>query len=414
MVFKNNPKVLILSDMYPSAIDQISGIFIHHHVKALQNIGIDLTVISPVPWSPKLLWFRKKWQNYGMMPREELIDGIPVKRPRYLALPSKYFRAVAGAFMFYGAIRTIKCLYESFKFDIIHAHTITPDGHAALFLKRAFKVPVICSIRGSDLKQYPRYSEAVYKASRRVLEESDAIITVSRDLANEATGMARVLISPYVIYNGVDTTKFRRAEDKEKIRESLGLPLHSRIISFVGRCVSDKGIFELFESFLGIEKTFKDVCLLIVGEGEDRLTIEKRVEECGLAGKVIFKGMVSHDKIPLYLNASDIFALPTYSEGMANVIYEAMACGLPVVATCVGGIPEVVSHEGEGLLCRPRNSKDLEECLVRLVNDQGLSEEMGRRGRDKMRERFSWEGNARANLQVYEEVLRGNEGRGIH
>jgi glycosyltransferase involved in cell wall biosynthesis len=401
----NKIRVLILSHLYPSAIDEIKGIFIHHHVKALHDAGVDLTVVSPVPLSPKCLWFRRKWRNYGMIPDEELIDGIPVKRPRYPALPTGRYRSVAGVAMYYGTVGRIRHLYKGFRFDIIHAHTLTPDGHAALLLKREFRVPVVCSVRGSDLNQYPGYSKGVYETSRRVLEESDAVITVSRDLAREAVKVAGVRKDPYVIYNGVDTTKFYRSGNKEEDRKLLGLPPQARIISFVGRCVADKGIFELFDAFVRIEKNFKDLFLLIVGEGEARNAIAKRIEEYGLEDKVLLQGAAPHEKIPSYLSASNIFVLPSYSEGVPNVIYEAMACGLPVVATRVGGIPEVLSDGREGLLCSPRSSREIEACLNRVLSDPELSDEMGLRGSAKVRELFSWERNGLEHLRVYEEVL---------
>ncbi|MBI5102976.1 MAG: glycosyltransferase family 4 protein [Nitrospirae bacterium] len=406
MKSKGTQRILFLSHMYPSDMDGAGGIFIHRHVTALRDLGVDVKVISPVPWAPRILWFKDKWRSYGAYPREEELEGVSISRPRYLVLPYMRFRGYSGWSMFVFLYRNIKRLRKRYDFDIIHAHTITPDGHAALMIGKYFAVPVVCTVRGSDLHEYPQRSSRIYTVSKMVLEKADAIITVSNDLAKMATKMATPK-NIQVIYNGVDTAKFCRFENREAVKKSLGIPVRSRVIVFAGRCEKEKGIFELLEAFARVEKKTSDIYLLIIGADHTGGAVKNLIEDYGIRDKTLLKGTIPHDEMPVCMNAGDIFVLPSYAEGMANVIYEAMACGLPVVTTNVGGMPEVVSHGSEGFLCQPKNSSELEICITALLDNPALSEEMGLRAIRKVREMFSWETNATKHSNLYKRLLCG-------
>lgn len=410
----NKPRILILSSMYPSSTDRIMGIFIHQYVKNLKKLGINFRLISPVPWSPKVLWFREKWKYYGCIPNEETIEEVFVNRPRYVELPFKNFRSLSGLSMFLCLFSKINHLYKTFKFNIIHAHTITPDGHAAMFFKRHFNVPMICTVRGSDLNEYPFSTKKMYKTSKKVLEEADAIITVSKDLANRVKSIANIKRSPYIIYNGIDTSKFYNYGKRESLKRWLGISPKWKVISFIGRCEKEKGIFELFEAFIRIDKSNRNVCLLIIGDGKDKFVLHKLINQYNLNTKVLMKENVLHEEIPKYLNASDIFVLPSYSEGLPNVLLEAIACELPVVATKVGGIPEIIFNEQNGLLCTPGDSTSIENSILEILSDLDNYRDIGKKASEKIKVKFSWNKSANETLYIYKEVLSENESRRLY
>ncbi|MFB3885575.1 MAG: glycosyltransferase family 4 protein [Thermodesulfobacteriota bacterium] len=412
----NTPKVLVISHMYPSSVDELRGLFIHHHLKALRSAGVDFKLLRPLPWSPKMLWsLKEKWRHYGEVPKKEWVEDIEVRKIQYIELPIRSYRPFSGVSIFCGLLPYVLKLRKSFKFNILHAHTITPDGHAAVLLKQVFRVPIVCTVRGSDLNQYPFSSKRMYKITRHILERADAVITVSNDLARKVRQFVHSdgneIKHPLVIYNGVDSNVFYRYETsyRFRIRAGLGIPPDGEVLCFVGRCEKEKGVFELLHAFMNSCKYFRDTYLIMIGEGKDYPSFRNEIEKSKLIDRVFFVGAISQKSIPDYLNASDIFVLPSYAEGMANAVYEAMACGLPIITTNVGGMPEVISHGKEGLLSRPQDSRDLEACIIELLKDPGRSKEMGQRGRNKVKEEFSWEKNAREHLRVYEEVLRRNE-----
>jgi glycosyltransferase involved in cell wall biosynthesis len=246
----------------------------------------------------------------------------------------------------------------------------------------------------------------MYRVSSRVIDEADSLITVSSALAHKAMGMGHMKDGPHVMYNGIDTTRFFMSGNREELKKNIGIPAGCKVISFIGRCERNKGIYELFEAFAGLHDMF-DLCLLIVGDGGDSSGIRKMAGDRGLDGKVFLTGKVSHDAVPKYLNMSDLFALPSYSEGMPNALLEAMACGLPIVATRVGGIPEVIAHEREGLLCDPENAISLRECMERILRNPGEAGIMGKRAAEKVKSEFTWEENARKHLAVYKGLITG-------
>jgi len=399
------PKVLFLSHMYPSSIDKIQGIFIHQYVKCIKESGVNLEIISPVPWAPKILWLKEKWKSYGSFPREEVFNAVKLARPRYIELPFRSFRSYSGPSMFICLYNFFKNLYKTYKFNVIHAHTITPDGHAALYLKKFFNVPLICSIRGSDLNEYPYSSKKIFKASIKVLKGSDAIIAVSKDLANKATEIANIKNPPYVIYNGVNYNIFRNFNNKLKIRKKLGIEPKSKIICFIGRCEREKGVFDLIKAFEIINREINNAYLLLIGDGKDKSIVINIIEKKALSKKVIIKSNIIHDAIPDYLNASDVFVLPSYSEGMPNVILEALACELPVVATNVGGIPEVISYNNAELLCSPGDYTSLAKIIIKIILNYDYYLIKANRARQNMVRRFSWEKGAKKTLFVYKKVL---------
>jgi glycosyltransferase involved in cell wall biosynthesis len=399
------PKVLILSHIYPSSADRFDGLFIHQHVAALKDIGVELKLLSPVPWAPRIIWFKDNWKYYGAFPREETFGGVDVSRPRYVELPSSGFRHLSGWSMFRCLLPYVRPLREDFRFNVIHAHTITPDGHAAILLGRYFKIPVICSVRGSDLNYYPFDSERMYKASVRVLREADTVITVSRALAEKATEMTEIRRSPRTIYNGVDTQLFSPTGRRHENRASLDLPKEKRVLLFVGGFKPEKGVFDLIEAFAEVSRIAPDLVLLMIGDGPEKASMEMLAEKHGVRDRIIFKGNVPHERMPSYMNACDIFVLPTHSEGMPNVVLEAMACRLPVIAGNVGGIPEIITSGHDGLLFPAGNVEALKGCLLKLLADTGPAVLMGERAWKKVKEGFSWAKNASEHLGVYKEIL---------
>ncbi len=399
------PKVLILSHIYPSIADRFDGLFIHQHVAALKEIGVELRLLSPVPWAPRIIWFKDNWRYYGSFPRQETFGGVEVGRPRYVELPSCGFRHLSGWSMFRCLLPYVRRLREEFGFNIIHAHTITPDGHAAVLLGEHFKIPVICSVRGSDLNYYPFDSEKMYRASMRVLREADTVLTVSRALAETAVSMTEMRRAPRLIYNGVDTRLFSRIGRRHENRASLGLPEGKRILLFVGGFKREKGVFDLIEVFAELGEIAGEVVLLMIGDGPEKSALEASVDRHGVSDRIIFKGNVPHEEISSYMNAADMFVLPTHSEGMPNVVLEAMACGLPVIAGSVGGIPEIITDGDDGLLFPAGDVGALRGCLLRLLSDPVLAASMGDRALKKVTENFSWPKNASEHLGVYEEIL---------
>jgi glycosyltransferase involved in cell wall biosynthesis len=207
------------------------------------------------------------------------------------------------------------------------------------------------------------------------------------------------------MYNGVDTNCFQTA-NKDESRKKLGLPDKRKIVLSVRRLVYKNGLGTLIESVPYVAKEFPDVLFVLAGKGPSRQLIEDHINELGIAKNVMLTGFVPDDLLPVYYNASDYFVLPSASgEGLPLVLFEAMACGIPVVATTVGGTPEIVEQKKNGVLVPARNPKLMANALLELLKDEKLTETIGEKARADVVSRFSWDENARKLEQVYKQFL---------
>ncbi|MEM2002644.1 MAG: glycosyltransferase, partial [Candidatus Methanomethylicaceae archaeon] len=174
----------------------------------------------------------------------------------------------------------------------------------------------------------------------------------------------------------------------------------------VGRLVEAKGIFELLEAFSRLQTQPSKTHLMLLGDGRDRLRLENRVKQNGLNDVVHFVGVRPHSEMPSWMNAADLLALPSHGEGLPNAIVEAMACGIPVVVTNVGGIPEVVEDNKSGFLIEKGDIDSLTAVIEDLLKDEEKRKEMGAYGRSVIEQSFSWQKSAKALRGLYDEILR--------
>lgn len=227
---------------------------------------------------------------------------------------------------------------------------------------------------------------------RAVYSMADAVFSVTGDLRNyherqAGTSSGRI----GVIRNGVDTARFApRPEARLEIRRTYDIPAESFVIGTVGRVVPIKDHVTLLKAARILAGSGVDVHVLLAGSGPELAALRQFAEsDSNLAGRVTFPGAC--DNIPEVLNALDVFVLPSISEGMSNTILEAMASGLPVVATRVGGNPELVEEDSTGCLFEPGQAEELAHCLGRLERASDLRREMGRAGRRRAEAEFSLE-----------------------
>jgi len=398
-------RVLVLSHMYPARKNPVPGIFVHRQVQALLDVGCEIRVVSPITFTPPLFWNKPEQKDRRQTPQSEVIDGISVFYPRYLRLPRKWFHGISCYTLYQGALGLIGSLVREFKPHVLHAYTATPDGYAGLLLQKRYHLPVVCSLLGSDIGVYPNIRPFTRHLTERVLSESDQLVAVSEALKSAAEAMAQPKTDIKVVYMGCDSQAFAFNEKScKRLKNCLQLPIDSKVLLFLGSIQRAKGVFELLEAFGQLVNAHQNVHLVFVGTGIDSLALAERAFQLGLKNRIHLVGSPPHGDIPGWLSAADVFVLPSHAEGLPVAVLEAMASAKPVIATRVGGIPEAVEEGESGLLVEKGLVAPLAEAIDFLLSNDTIRQKMGNRGREIVKERFTWEKSAKRLHEIYEKI----------
>jgi teichuronic acid biosynthesis glycosyltransferase TuaC len=398
---KGEIRVLVLTTMYPRRFNRMSGGFIHEQVRHSGGSGCRGLVFCSVPYAPRCLWLNPKWKEYGEQPLCSLIDGIPVYYLRYLNLPGAWFHSLS-AYAISASLARADSLIRDFKPHLIHAHAATPSGYSALHLKKRYDLPVVCSLRGSDINIYPRRDRTTLVMTKKVISEADRVTSVSGALKKAAMELASPREEIEILYNGCDHETFSYSRDAGMaVRRRLGIPEYARVLIFVGHLTRSKGIFELADCHANLLSAFPDLHLIVVGDGPERETFAGLASSRGMDNVVHLVGRQQPEEIPQFLSAADLFIFPSHYEGLPNALLEAMACSLPVVATRTGGIPEAVQDGENGLLADRMDTASLTSAVRVLIEDSAIAARMGRNGRAIIEKKFSWKKNAESLAGIY-------------
>lgn len=365
-------KLLTFSTLYPSAARPGHGGFVETRLRELMaRTDVQAKVVAPVAWFPST---SPRFGDYAVMARTPLREqrhGIDVLHPRYVLLPKVGMLAAPWA-MAAGALPTLRRLQrEGFDFDLIDAHYFYPDGVAAAILARWLNKPLTITARGSDLNligQYPLPRRMMQAASRQAGASIGVCRALTDVLASWGVPAQRLLVAR----NGVDLQRFRPMP-QEEARRDLGLTEQGGpVLVTVGNLVELKGHALIIESLVGLSRQWPGIRLLIVGDGAERANLEALAMSLGVGAQVHFAGRVPNQELYRWYSAADWSILASSREGWANVLLESMACGTPVLATPVGGTPEVICSEVAGSLLPQRSVAALEAglqtCLARDVD----------------------------------------------
>ena len=333
-----NRQILTFTNLFPRAACPEHGCFVKDRMQRVaEHSGLPWRVLCPVPRVPRLLR-RREYRVMAGMPRSEVVEGTVVDNVPYLHLPGIstrwHARRIARA-----CLPVVRELTRGVR-TVIDAHYVYPDGVAAMAIARTLNLPCVVTARGSDLNVLGQ-NAAVARQIAESMSDAVEVLAVSQQLAgvfDDFLGERRTRL----VRNGVDLERFKPG-DKVAARAELGLPIEGALVLGVGRLCTAKG-FHHAAAALG--KTGSAATLVLVGEGPERTALARMLPE----GRLIFLGGLSRDRVALAYRACDLLVLPTYREGWPNVVTEALATGLPVVASAVGGIPAILAGSDAGAL----------------------------------------------------------------
>jgi len=319
------------------------------------------------------------------------------------------------------AYRKAKKLHKGKKYSIVNAIMANYSGIAALFFKWKYPdVKYLLNMQSGDsdffiwLRTWFWYP--IYKM---VYTKADFIQPISKWLAERAVRYG-YKGEMKVVPNGVDLEEFRmqNADCRMQIadlRKQLGIREDDKVVITVSRLVEKNGVDDLIKGVKGIVGATPRGCpkckLLIVGTGKLKNKLENLVDKLKLEKQVIFLGHIDHDDLPKYLWASDIFCRPSLSEGLGISFLEAMAAGLPVIATPVGGIPDFLEDGETGVFCKVRNPKSIADAVSRLLNDKELYDKIAENGLRLVEEKYDWERISLQMKNIYEKLYKNSNNK---
>ena len=361
--------LVVFSSLFPSAARPGAGLFIRERMFRVAAHR-PIVVVSPQPWFPGQSLIRRLRPGYRpQAPAREVQHGIEVFHPRFLSVPG-LLRRLDGWSMAIGSFWLLKRLKKRGA-CLIDAHFTYPDGEAATRLGRWLRMPVTITLRGTEV---PHSREPTLRPRlTRALRAADHVFAVSDSLRRLAIELGAPAERAEVVGNGVDTDRFQRV-DRAEARARFGLPAAAPVLISVGGLVERKGMHRVIDCLPALLERHPDLHYLVVGggspEGDMRDALDAQVRRLALDGRVHFLGALPPDELKWPLSAADVFVLSTRNEGWANVFLEAMACGLPVVSTDVGGNAEVVSRDELGIIVPFGDAPALERALDTALGTQ--------------------------------------------
>ena len=391
---KSPMRILISTCLFPNRLDDTRGIYILKQAVALKKHA-EIRVVAPVPYVPSLARI-KQYNMYTGIPVKDLIAGIDVTYPRFVVIP-KVFRFLHGFFMTASLAKTYSEIIDEFRPDVILGFFAYPDGVANVRIARRCGLPVVIGVRGSDVNRMAR-SGLQRKIIAKALASSDKVLAVSSALRDEVLRLGVDERKAVVVTNGIDVEQFGDI-GRADARSRLELGTNGKIVLCVTRLSEEKGVDILLEAFALFSEP--DIRLVVVGEGVQMACLERRVGELGLHDRVRLAGRKPHSEIPLWMAAADLVVLPSRVEGHPNAILEALASGRPVVASRVGGVPEIMTSNGYGILVEPGDVAGLAQAIRMALNQEWDTEQILQRGRAR-----SWDHVAEELLAEIESTVR--------
>jgi len=401
-------KILVPSTSYPRYPNDYIAPFLHELFNEIQDKKHEIIVLAPqLKGMPKI-------QDFGNLKvhripytknknKQVLGDGFLPER-----LKSNFNKFNLIKYLF-NALRKALRLHKRKNFNLIHSQWIFPSGLLGLVLKYMINRPLIITIHGAGIflmKKYPFLRPFL----KLTLKKADLIIFNSNHTKKETLRIYKELKNKIVLHQGINLERFQNLKDKKVPRNELFKD--NQVILSIGRLIERKGFKYLIIAMNHVKKTFPKAKLLIIGTGPEKNHLKAVAKGLHIQDDVIFLGQVKGEDIPHYLKKSTLFVLPAIidrngdTEGLGIVLLEAMAAGIPVIGTKVGGIVDIIDNGKNGILVPEKRIKDFIYTINKLLSDEALREKFKKNGLKKVTKKFQWSEIALKTIKEYEKLLK--------
>ncbi|MGA2351485.1 MAG: glycosyltransferase [Terracidiphilus sp.] len=380
-------KIAVVTQYFPSSKEPWQGRSAYQTLRVLARRA-DVRVFYPNASYPPFL--RPRDSGYDRLDPSYCPLGIKTSYYDYFALPM-LSRPING----WMAARALLPDVRIFAPDLIFSCFLYPDGYAAVKIGKAIGVPVVVMSIGSDINRIGDFISAM--RTRVVLREADFVVTVSEDLRSKAIAMGASPAASRAVINGCDLSAFHPS-DRREARQKLGIDANAETVVYIGRMDIKKGLRELVEAAAILRMDRPNLRMYLIGDGPDKYLVENVIRDSNATSYIHAVPACAFDDVAIWMAAADVVTLPSYMEGCPNVVLEALACGRPVVATNVGGIPEILGDEC-GELVPPRSPVKLAQALASVLDRKWDAEAISAHGGR------SWEIVAAELLEIFESLI---------
>ncbi len=394
-------KLTLLTTSSPRFEGDFAGSFVHKYARELARSGCKVRVIAPhdvqVAESADADGIERTHFKYMLPERLQTLAYGAGMIPRVRHNPLRLLQLPLFMMSFFvAALKAAKTT------DVFQTFWSLSAG-VALSVKAVTKTPVVVRLTGADI--HLARTRWIAPLIARLLNFADGIVCQSEQFKDELlkAGVRESLIT--ILSNGIELERFQ-SQDRKKARRKLALPADAPVVLTVGRLSPSKGHTHLLEAAAAIRERIPGALFVWVGDGDLRAELESEAAARGLSDAVIFAGSQNQSRIPLWLSAADVFALPSLLDGSPNILLEAMACGLPIVATTVGGIPEMISDTQDGLLVPPASAEALARKLTDLLEDPVYRDLLSQNAQETVRTRYgTWQAQTQRLKEIYQGLM---------
>lgn len=391
-------RILSLSTVFPNPHDRGHGLFVRARLEEIARTGPEIRVVAPVPMVDYSA-AGSRLSRSRRIPTEARDGSLSILHPRWIYLPGGF---ACNAILLYRQLAgPIARLRRSFPFDVIDSHFAYPEGIAAGLLASRFGVPYSITLRGNET-MHAGYSGRKW-LMRRALSRAGAVISVSASLQRFALSMGADPSRCVTIPNGIDTGIFY-PRDRQQARRKFGAVAGETVVASVGSLIERKGHHLIIDALARLRRENRPATLWIAGsagrEGHFADQLAAQIDRLGMSQNVRLLGQIDQQTLPELLSAADLFCLASSREGWPNAVHEALGCGTPVVATDVGGIPDMIPSERYGLIVPPGNPDLLYQALSRALSTQWDRDAIAAWGAAR-----SWKQVAAEHLQALQNMI---------
>jgi teichuronic acid biosynthesis glycosyltransferase TuaC len=389
-------RILAITHLFPHAADPQQGVFAARQLVGLQNNGAEVVVFYPVISVPRALGLIKpRWRDYTAQHTPLGEYGLTVIPVPWVRLTRGFGSCRWDGLMVYHAMkRQAIALHRQTPFDVVYGRGLFPGADAAARLATRLGIASVGVAIGGDANLAPRHSRNMHRHFVKVLQRVDGLLANGQGIAD----IIRDVVGRecQTAHGVVDLQVFCPSKQRDSLRQELGLPVNQTIVLYAGNLIRER------LSANGIK-----ALLVMCGRGIEAEGLRTRIERLASPESVRLVGQIAPTEMHKWMQASDLFVLPSYQEGMPNAVMEAMACGLPVISTRVGGLPGAVGDCAGAILIEPRSVDPLANALLRICADGSLRDRMSLASRETAVARFGVENNAKNTIRY----LRGVQGQ---